>query len=177
MPSLDTGLYLISKEAPFDGHVNALNACAYLTFPNPDPQDADAIFLYFYVASYRLMGNRFERISDTLELEFNIYTNETFGCYPITFARGNRPRALMGERLGVFIPDEDCHQFFTNPPRYYCPAHLNIVDPIKNCSQSLHFSDAELKDNRMPAELDANNGHPVDIFINMELFFGRLKCT
>lgn len=177
MPSLDTGLYFMSKQAPFDGLVNALNACAYLIFPNPEPQGANAITLQFYVAGYRLMGNSFERISNTLSLKFNINTNETFGCHLITFAPEQRTKVLMGDRLGVYVPDEDCHQFSTTPPLYYCSAHLNIIDPIKNCSQSLYFNNTKLEDRSMPAVLDAINGHPMDVFLNVDVILGRLKCS
>lgn len=164
----------MSSSAPSDGLVLALNVCAYLIFPNPDPQGADTITLQFFVAGYRLVGSSYQRSSDTLRIVFNIYTNKTFGCYPMTFAPHKRPAVLKDDRLGVYVPDEDCHQFSIRPPLYLCSAHLNIIDPIKNCSQALYFSNARLDDNRMPDVLDASKGHPVDLFLNMDLFIGRL---
>ncbi len=164
----------MSSSAPSDGLVKALNVCAYLVFPNPDPQGADEITLQFYLAGYRLEGNSYRMISNTLRIFFNIYTNETFGCYPVEFAPDNQPEVLKDDMLGVYVPDEDCHQFFTNPSDYICSAHLNIIDPIKNCSQALYFSNTRLEDNRMPDRVDARNGHPVDLFLNVDVFIGRL---
>ena len=165
----------MSSPAPSDGLVSALNVCAYLVFPNPDPQGADEITLQFFVAGYRLVGSSYQMISGTLRIAFNIYTNETFGCYPVTFAPDKRTAVLKDDRLGVYIPDEDCHQFSTIPPLYLCSAHLNIIDPIKNCSQALYFTNARLDDNRMPDILDASNGHPVDLFMNVDVTIGKLK--
>jgi hypothetical protein len=167
----------MSSSAPSDGRVQALNVCAYLVFPDPDPQGADKITLQFYVAGYRLIGNSYRRISNTLRIFFNIYTNETFGCYPagpIVFTPENRPEVLKDDMLGVYVPDEDCHQFSANPPLYSCSAHLNIIDPDKNCSQALYFSNTRLEDNRMPDRVDARNGHPVDLFLNVDVFIGML---
>ena len=166
----------MSRVAPFDGHVNALNACAYLTFPDPNPQGVDVISLHFYVAGYRLIGNNFQRISRTLSKEIDIGTDETFGCSMINFGPDQRTEIQKGDRLGVFVPDEDCYQFSVSPnPRYLCSAHMNIIDPVKNCSQSLYFNNIKLEDHSMPAVLDAINGHPVEMFINVDVFIGRLN--
>lgn len=167
----------MSKVAPFDGHANALNACAYLTFPDPKPQGSNVITLHFFIAGYRLMGNNFQRISRTLSMHYDIDTDESFGCKMITFAPDQRTKVLKDDRLGVFVPDEDCYQFLISPdPLYYCSAHVNIVDPVKNCSQSLYFNNIKLEDRSMPAVLDATSGHPVDVFINVDVFIGRLNC-
>ena len=173
MPSLDTGLYLMSQEAPFDGHVKSVNACAFLVESNPNPQGTDEIVLFFSVAGYRLMGNIFRRITDTQFFSIGITVGEIFGCNTINFP-DQQQMMLKGERPGVFVLQQECNQFSLQPPFYTCSAHVNLVDPIMNCSQSLYFNNTSLDDgNNMPAELTAINGHPVDVFINLDIVIGK----
>ena len=142
MPSLDTGLYLLSQESPFDGHIKALNACAFLTEPNLNTQGIDTINLYFFVAGYRLIGNTFKRITDTFPFFINIERTRTFGCNVRSLNNEEQlfTRVLKGDRLGVFVDQRDCEPLSVlGQQAYFCPAHVNIIDPLENCSQSLYF--------------------------------------
>ena len=164
----------MSQEAPFDGYIKSVNACAFLVDSNPNPQVTDEITLLFFAAGYRLMGNIFRRITDTLEFTISIPEEETLGCNIINLADRQQPMMLKGDRPGVFILQEECLQFSLLPPTYICSAHVNLVDPIMNCSQSLYFNNTSLEGrNIMPAELTAINGHPVDVFINLDIVIGK----
>jgi hypothetical protein len=164
----------MSQEAPFDGYIKSLNSCAFLVEPNPNPQGSDMITLFFSVAGYRLMGNTFRAVTDTLQFTVGITVGEIFGCNTITFANGQQPMMLKGDRPGVLILQQECIQFSLQPAIYFCSAHVNLVDPIKNCSQSLFFNNTSLEeDASVPAELAAVNGRPVDVFINLDISIGK----
>ena len=173
MPSLDTGLYLMSQEAPFDGYVKSVNACAFLIEPNPNPQGTNEIILLFSAAGYRLMGNAFKKITATLDFSIIITAGEVFGCNVINLASGQQPMMLKGDRPGVFVLRQECIQFSFLPPTYLCSAYVNLIDPIMNCSQSLYFNNTSLEDEGMPTELTAINGHPVNVFINLDIIIGK----
>ena len=179
VPSLDTGMYLMSQEIPFDGHIEALNACAFLTEPNPNPRDANQLTLYFFVAGYRLIGNNFKRITGSLQFFINIERTHTFGCTLRNLTSQEKPfaRVLKGDRSGVFVDQRDCRPFsIIGQPVYFCPAHVNIIDPVENCSQSLYFNSTRLEGDNMdqvPAELNAVDGNPVNVFINLNTVVGK----
>ena len=86
-----------------------------------------------------------------------------------------QPKVLKGDRPGVLIQQQECIQQSIMPPCYRCSAYVNIIDPVKNCSQSLHFNNTRLvgRDLDMLAELSAINGHPVDVFINLDIIIGK----
>jgi hypothetical protein len=164
----------MSQGAPFDGYLKSVNACVFLVEPNPNPQDSDEITLFFLKAIYRLMGNTFTAVTGTLQFTISIAVGEIFGCNTITFANGQQPMMLKGDRPGVLILQQECIQFSLQPAIYFCSAHVNLVDPIKNCSQSLFFNNTGLEeDGSMPAELAAVNGRPVDVFINLDITIGK----
>ena len=51
---------------------------------------------------------------------------------------------------------------------------MNLVDPNKNCSQSLYFNNTGPEGgSNAPAELIATDGQPVDVFINVDIIIGR----
>ena len=163
----------MSQEAPFDGYIKSVNACAFLVESNPNPQGTNEIILFFFVAGYRLMENTFRRITNTLVFTTTIPVGEIFGCNIINLP-SQQQMMLKGDRPGVFVSQEECLQFSFQPPMYFCSAHVNLVDPIMNCSQSLYFNNTSLEDgNNMPAELTAINGHPVDMFINLDIVVGK----
>ena len=173
-PSLDTGLYLMSQEAPFDGNIKSLNACAFLVEPNPNPQGTNEIILFFFAAGYRLMGNAFRRITEPLFFSISIAVGEIFGCNTINLASGQQYMMLKGDRPGVFVLQQECNQFSLQPPVYFCSAHVNLVDPIMNCSQSLYFNNTSLEQNgALPAELAAIDGHPVNVLLNLDITIGK----
>ena len=164
----------MSQEAPFDGSIKSVNACAFLVDSNSNPQGTDDhITLIFFVAGYRLMGNIFRRITDTLSFTINIPVGEIFSCNLINVSDQQQPMMLKGVRPGVFVLQDECRQVFVQPPIYFCSARVNLVDPIMNCSQSLYFNNTSLEDGDMPAELTAINGHPVDVFINLDIVLGK----
>ena len=175
MPSIVTGLYLMSQNVPFDGHIQALNACAFLTEPDPNPEGTGEIRLVFYAAGYRLAGSTFKRVTDTLSFFFNINIGETFGCNLVNIQEEQQSKVLKGDRPGVLVQQQECIQRSMSPPFYVCSAHVNIVDPIENCSQSLYFNNTRLvgRGLDMPAELNAIDGYPVDIFVNLDLIIGK----
>ena len=151
-----------------------MNACAFLIEPNPNPQGTGAISLIFLAAGYRLIGNNYRKITDTLLFTIIINVGETFGCNTISFPSVGQPKVLKGDRPGVLVLQEECVQFSLDSPSYTCPARVNIVDPIKNCSQSLYFNNTGLEDGDIPAELNAVDGQPVDVFINLDIDIGEL---
>ena len=164
----------MSQEVPFDGYIKSVNTCAFLIDSNPNPQVTDEIILHFFVAGYRLMGNIFRRITDTLNFSIRISVGEIFGCDIINLLDQLQPMILKGDRPGVFVLQEECLQVSLLPSTYICSAHVNLVDPIMNCSQSLYFNNTSLEDGvNMPAELTAINGHPVDVFINLDIVLGK----
>jgi hypothetical protein len=164
----------MSQEAPFNGYIKSVNACAFLVEPNPNPRGSDEIFLVFSVAGYRLMGNTFRAVTGTQQFTISIIVGEIFGCNTITYVDGQQPMMLKGDRPGVLVLQQECIQSSLRPPLYFCSAHVNLVDPIKNCSQSLFFNNTGLEeDGRMPAELVAINGRPVDVFINLDITIGK----
>ena len=175
MPSLDTGLYLMSQEAPFDGHIRELRACSFLTDKKADPQST-MITLRFYVAGYRLMGDIYRRITHTETFFKEISIGEIFGCNQISIPKTQQPELFKGDKIGVFILEDACNKESINPPTYVCPAHVNIIDPNKNCSQSLFFNNTRLEGKDMPAVLNVFNGYPTDIFVNLDVIIGELTC-
>ena len=164
----------MSQEVPFDSYIRAVNACAFLVDSNPNFPGANEIDLLFFVAGYRLMGNIFRRITNTLLFTITIRVGEIFSCNTINLSY-RQPMMLKGDRPGVFVLQEECLQFSIQPSlTYICSAHVNLVDPIMNCSQSLYFNNTSLEDgNNMPAELTAINGYPVDVFINLDFVLGK----
>ena len=82
---------------------------------------------------------------------------------------------LKGDRPGVSVLQQECNQFSLQPPMYFCTAHVNLVDSIMNCSQSLYFNNTSLEGGAMPAELTAINGHPVDVFLNLDIVLGKYR--
>ena len=51
---------------------------------------------------------------------------------------------------------------------------MNLVDPNKNCSQSLYFNNTGPEGgSNAPAELIATIRQPVDVFINLDFVIGK----
>ena len=175
IPSLDTGLYIMSQEAPFDGFIKAVNACAFLTDPNLNPQNSE-ITLGFLVAGYQLIRNNFQRVTNTLPFSISVPVGEVFGCNTISLTSAQQMENQMhkGNRPGILVSQEECQQTSLRPPEFICSAHVNLVDPIKNCSQSLYFNNTGPEDGlNAPAELIATDGQPVDVFINLDFVIGK----
>ena len=81
-----------------------MNACTLLI--NLSPQNTDEIDLYFYVASYWLVGNNFQRITNTQLLIITINVGETFGCNRLNLINDLQPRVHKGDRSGAFIQQQ-----------------------------------------------------------------------
>ena len=117
---MDTGLYIMSQEAPFDGFIKAVNACAFLTDPNLNPQNSE-IILGFLFAGYQLIRNNFQRVTDTLFFLISVPVGEVFGCNTISLTsaqqtenqmyKGNRPGILF-YRKNVSKHPYNLHRFF-----------------------------------------------------------------
>lgn len=176
-PAPDTGLYLMTQSAPVDGFLRAFNACGFLVELNPTPAGSNEIILIFFVAGYRLIGNTFRRITPTTFFSYTIYVGETFGCNMINFSAEQENQVVVqkGDRPGVLIQRHDCFQQSLQPPRYFCSAHVNMIDPRENCSQTLYFNRTLLEGGtNLPAELNAVDGHPMDVFVNLDIVIGMI---
>ena len=172
VPSLDTGLYLLSQEIPSDGRIKAVHACAFLIEPDANPQGKDQITIYFQAAVYRLINNNFKRVTGALFFFIIIEETHTFGCNVINLTM-SEVEVENGDRPGVFIQQQHCEMISVlGQQSYLCPAHVNIMDPVKNCSQSLYFNNTRLED-AIPTEVNAVEGDPVDVFINIDLVVGK----
>ena len=165
----------MSQEVPFDGYIKAVNACAFLTDPNPNPGGAGQTTLIFFGASYRLMGSNFKRITATGQFFATIKVGETFGCNMLNIPIEYPQKVQKGDRPGVLVIARNCFQNFLDLSQIYaCSGHVNIIDPVKNCSQSLYFNITRLEEGiNMPSELNAIEGLPTDVFINMDIIIGR----
>ena len=78
-PSPDTGLYLMSREVPNSGRLKALRACGFRLDSIPR-HPVTKLSLIFFVAGYRLIGSRYERLTDQFPFELTIDASGSFGC-------------------------------------------------------------------------------------------------
>ena len=171
-PSSDTGLYLLSQEVAFDGRVKTLRACGFLIDQNANPQGTDQITLFFFTCAYRRVGDSYIRLYASRPFALNINSTDIFGCDEENVADEEWVLS-SGDRIGVFVQQADCVQFSTTT--YACPAHVNMIDPVKNCSQAHYFPNTAMAlGNDIPEKISVFDGDPVDIFINLDMIIGKL---
>ena len=169
-PSPDSGLYLMSQEFLFSGQLKALRACGFRLI-NSNPPETE-ISLIFFVAGYRLVGNSYKRYTDPFMFFLTINASDSFGCGELNIPNGGL-QAFKGDKAGVFVQQAYyCNQFAINSPIYTCPAHVNMVDTVKNCSQALYFNNTR-DDENMPERINIVDGNPVNVFINMNITIGE----
>ena len=169
-PSPDTGLYLMSQEFLFSGQLKALRACGFRLI-NSNPPETE-ISLIFFVAGYRLVGNSYKRYTDPFMFFLTINASDSFGCDELNIPNGGL-QVSKGDKAGVFVQQAYyCNQFAINSPIYTCPAHVNMVDTVENCSQALYFNNTR-DDENMPERINVVDGNPVNIFINMNITIGE----
>ena len=169
-PSPDSGLYLMSQEAPINATLKALRACGFHLDSIPYYPGAE-ISLIFLVAGYQLVGNSYERHTAQFPFELSVNDSGSFGCSNHLIPFGGLP-VFQGDKAGIFIQRGDCSLRAINSLEYTCPAHVNMIDPVKNCSQALYFNSTS-KDENMPERISVGDGHPVNVFINMDITIGK----
>ena len=171
-PSLDTGLYLLSQDVPYDGRLRALNSCGFVVDSSAREHNESDITMFFFVVAYRQSDNDFKQLFVPFPVAFGI-GNETFGCDEHVLENSDDFHLLRGDRIGVFIQRSSC-LLFQN--RFACPAHVNINDPYaENCSQVFYFPDtATLPGTDFPSPSSLNNGNPGNVFINMDVMIGKI---
>lgn len=173
VPSPDIGLYIASQPFAFNGRLKSLRACGFLLDPNPNPQGTDKITLSASIAIFRRNGNNLKRMNPPDEILFQIDRNDTFGCVIKNYADIVRPHVSKGDYAGLFARFGGCVQVFLDPePLYVCPAQLNMIDPVNNCSQVLHFNSTRFNIN-MPMEVNIVDGYPANVIINVEGVIGK----
>ena len=168
MPSPDTGLYLMSQEVQTTGWLRQLQACGFRLSSSPIPD----LSLIFFLASYKLVGNYYERHTEQFTFELIVNASSSFGCGNFNIRSGIL-LASKGDKAGVFVqPGNYCYPRAINSLQYTCPAHINIVDSPSNCSQALYFNSTR-NDEMMPERIHAVDGNPVNVFINMNITIGK----
>ena len=178
-PSRDSGLYISPQQAPYSGRVRSMRSCGFLIDTDSTPIDTDQITLVFSVATYRLQGNRYRRTSANQALTFfRINVSETFGCVHKIFAAETRPNVTKGDFSGIFIHQGGCAQILIEPlPLFACPVHVNLIDSVHNanCSRALYFNSTR-SSATIPEEVAVSDGHPVNIFLNIDFEIGTLQA-
>ena len=169
-PSPDTGLYLMSHEAPNVGKLKALRACGFHLDSIPYYPGTE-ISLIFFVAGYQLVGNSYERHTNQFPIQLAVNDSGSFGCSNFLIPFGGL-QVSQGDKAGIFIQRGGCSLRAINSLEYTCPAHVNMIDPVKNCSQALYFNSTS-KDENMPERISVGDGHPVNVFINMDITIGK----
>ena len=162
------------RQAPISGRLKSIRGCGFLLDPNANPQGTDVLTLVFSIAIFQQQGNSLRRMNDAEDVEFPISRDDTFGCYENSYSEAVQPVVTKGDWAGVFVSQKNCTQLFVDRAVYLCPAHVNLIDPVRNCSQALYFNSTR-SNIAMPREVNAFEGYPVNVFMNMEFIFGKLR--
>ena len=167
----------MSQEAHFSGRLKALRACGFRLINSSSHRPGAQISLIFFVAGYQLVGNSYVRHTDPFTFFLTIDASDTFGCGDLNIPGNAGLPVYKGDKAGVFVQQAYyCNQFAINSPIYTCPAHVNMIDPVKNCSQALYFNNTR-DDENMPERISVFDGNPVDIFINMDITIGKSTAS
>ena len=160
----------MSQEVLYSGQLKALRACGFRLINSHLP--GTEISLIFFVAGYQLVGNSYVRHTNPFMFFLTINASGSFGCGELNIPSGVL-QVYKGDKAGVLVQQAYyCNQFSINSPINTCPAHVNMVDPVKNCSQALYFNNTR-DDETMPERISVFDGNPVDIYINMDVTIGK----
>ena len=160
----------MSQEIPNSGRLKALRAYGFCLDSIPR-HPVTKLSLIFFVAGYRLIGSRYERLTDQFPFELTVNANGSFGCGNFFLPSGGL-LASKGDKAGIFVQQDDCNKRAINSLEYTCPAHVNMSDPVKNCSQALYFNSTR-DDESMPKSINVIDGYPVNVFINIDMTIGK----
>ena len=157
--------------------VTKLRTCGFLLDQDREtvPREASEITLFVFVIAYRLMGDSYHQLYQPYPIHFAVNSTDTFGCGE------NNITSLEwvlshGDRIGVLIQQIQCFTFSVGA--FFCPIHVNLVDPIENCSQAHYFADtASVAHLDIPQELNIYDGNADNVFINLDITVGKLECT
>ena len=178
-PSLDTGVYLLSQEVPHDGQVTKVRTCGFLLDRDSVtiPREANEITMFVFVIVYQRRGDHYHQRYTPYPMNYlvDIIDTMSFGCgkSDITNLGWN---VTKGDRIGVLVQQIECVQFSIGPfiATTACPVHVNIIDPIKNCSQAHYFANtAPVAGSQMPQKLNIHDGDARNIFINLDVTVGK----
>lgn len=157
----------MSQEVQTTGWLRQLQACGFRLSSSSIPD----LSLIFFLASYKLVGNYYERHTEQFPFELTVNASGSFGC-----GNFNIPSGILlvskGDKAGVFIQPGNCYPLAINSLQYTCPAHINMVDSPNNCSQALYFN-STMNDKMMSERIHVVDGNPVNMFINMNITIGR----
>ena len=175
-PSPATGVYLLSQGVPLEGLVTKFKTCGFLLERDREtiPSDANEITPFVFIIAYRQMGDSFYQLYEPYPINFAINSTDSFGCGENDITNLEWV-VSQGDRIGVLIQRMQCFPFHVGPSiALSCPMHVNLVDPIKNCSQVHYFpSTALVPGLDTPLELNIHDANAEDIFINLEITVGE----
>ena len=179
-PSPATGLYLLSQGILLDGLVTKFRICGFLLDQDREtiPADATEITPFVFVIAYRQIGDSYHQLYKPYPINFVINSTDSFGCGENDIANLEWV-VLKGDRIGVLIQQIQCFPFHIGPTSstLCCPMHINLLDPVENCSQAHYFaSTALMAGPDIPQELNIHDTNAEDIFINLDITVGELEC-
>ena len=178
-PSPATGLYLLSQGVPLEGLVTKLRICGFLLDQDREtiPADATEIIPFVFVIAYRQTGDSYRQLYTPYPFKFVINSTDSFGCGENDIANLEWV-VSKGDRIGVLIQQIQCFPFHVGPASstLSCPMHINLLDPVENCSQAHYFaSTALMVGPDIPQELNVHDANAEDIFINLDITVGELE--
>jgi hypothetical protein len=179
-PSPATGVYLLSQGVPLEGVVTKLKMCGFLLDLDREtiPGNANEITPFVFVIAYRQMGDSYRQLYTPYPFNFVINSTETFGCGENDITNLEW-MVSKGDRIGVLIQRIQCFPFHVGPASIAlsCPMHINLLDPVENCSQAHYFaSSASITGPDVPQELKIHDANAEDVFINLDITVGELEC-
>lgn len=150
-----------------------VKACGFLleTDAQTIPDEVNEITMFAFVVVYRQMDDGYIPIYNPYLFNYVLNKTERFGCGEIEIASLGW-NVSTGNKMGVIIPQLGCFQFFTGSSvvTTTCPAHMNMVDPIENCSQTHYFqSTAWVVD-----KLHIEDSSTENVFINLNVTVGEV---
>ena len=178
-PSPATGVYLLSQGVPLEGLVTNLKICGFLLDRDRETITGDAtkIIPFVFVIAYRQMGDSYHQLYTPYPINFVINTTDSFGCGENDITNLEW-MVSKGDRIGVLIQRIQCFPLYVGPASVTlsCPMHINLLDPVENCSQAHYFSSTVLITGPdVPQELNVHDANAEDIFINLDITVGELE--
>ena len=133
--------------------------------------------MFTFISVYKQVGESYVRLYSPYLLTYNVNKTEQFGCGVCDLTSLGWV-VSRGDRLGILIPNIGCFQLSMSPSQVIttCPAHINLIDPVKNCSQAYYFrgsATSMLTGGEIPVEVSLQDGHPEDVFMNLEITIGK----